>query len=71
MGEQESVKERMIRLEETQKASNHNFQLILQGLKDLEARMRALERWNGRACGFCVFAAFAGPFIIKAIFPKL
>lgn len=71
MGDQESLKERMIRLEETQKVNAEKFDAILQALSALDKRMRQVERWMAVSFGFCSFAAFVGPFVVKSIFPNL
>ena len=71
MGDQESLKERMIRIEEAQRANAEKFDRIMQAIAAIDKRMRQLERWAATAFGFCSFAAFVGPFVIKSLFPNL
>ncbi len=82
MGEQESINVRLARMDEIQKAQQkriediegsnaEKFDSIIQSLQGIYNRLVVLERWTWIALGGCGLATFIGPFIIKAVFPKL
>lgn len=82
MGDQESINVRLARMDEIQKAhqkqiediqagNEERFEQMMTALNGIFSRLVVLEKWTWVTLGACGLATFIGPFIVKAVFPKL